>query len=870
MGLKAIVGKIIAQVLNDNFSYLNESLSEKANQSDVNAQIAALAGDSPKGIFATLADLQIAFPTGATGKYIVGTAGGEKHWYIWWNSQWVDGGIYQGIGITDKSVTLSALADDVASPFVGKKVTEVPSQVAENQIAVLFSVDATAINLANAVIDVTYDVYSEDSNVRAYKTKLFTSSSPTAVGIPSKISSETLVKLNTIQSLSFLGQSFTADDNYLQVYLWAMCNDSTKQSIYYYKNVVIKINGQSITPTLVQLYSATSGSIQDITMTLSNQLVTQSSLQQTLSIAKDNSVKTPSVVDGAIIQSKLDPLLFSDFNGFKASQTSAVSGYALHELVFQLPNGYAMTDLMKVIFDFVAFDPNIIAVGSRIYLNNVVTAGGSASGIGFASTFQSNYIKGLLLNYNQIREAIGSTANTYAHVYIYIQLADSTKAIEYYARNGAFYVGNLQATLIDRSVKAYSQAGATLTTIQSLPTRFATYSDLDNKVPTMIDSNITAKTVPYNGYKVVAKTNTVNPTKVQISFAFDISGLGLVNGDSFTFAIDVMSDDSNIIQLASQYFFNNNGTPGGAASGIQLFGATIPYTTPKKTYSFTGSISDSTSKYIHCFLNIIVSDNTKAVTFSLNNIKLTLKGIVYPFISNIYGLYSANSSDVVSFIQYLDSQIALISYVNSLLTGHNINNLYGKVLNILGDSMVHGHTLGFSKTWAYKLGQRNGMTVRDYGINGTCLAGTSNAYGASMATRYTSMDNNADFVGVFGLTNDQVAGIPIGTDNDNTVDTVKGALNILCSGLQTKYPNAKIFFITPYHRSGRDSTYADAMIAICEGKYGIPVFDNYRKGGICWDNAAQVTALTMNDTYHLNEPGQQYASTKYEAFMNAL
>ncbi|WP_438445488.1 SGNH/GDSL hydrolase family protein [Gorillibacterium sp. sgz5001074] len=198
-----------------------------------------------------------------------------------------------------------------------------------------------------------------------------------------------------------------------------------------------------------------------------------------------------------------------------------------------------------------------------------------------------------------------------------------------------------------------------------------------------------------------------------------------------------------------------------------------------------------------------------------------------------------------------------------------INNLTGKTFNILGDSMVHGHTLGFSKTWAYQLAQRNGMTVRDYGINGTCLAGTSNGYGPSMATRYVDMDNTADYIGVFGGTNDQTNSIPIGTDTDSTVDTFKGALNVLCSGLITKYPTAKIFFITPYNRNAVIQDYVDAIIAIC-ATYSIPVFDNYRNGGVCWTNSAHVTALTMNDTYHLNEAGMQYASTKYEAFMNAL
>ncbi|PGZ96934.1 hypothetical protein COE51_16315 [Bacillus pseudomycoides] len=195
--------------------------------------------------------------------------------------------------------------------------------------------------------------------------------------------------------------------------------------------------------------------------------------------------------------------------------------------------------------------------------------------------------------------------------------------------------------------------------------------------------------------------------------------------------------------------------------------------------------------------------------------------------------------------------------------------LNGKTLNILGDDMVHGHTLEFDKAWASILATKNGMTVRDYGVNGTCIAGTSNASGDSMVTRYANMEDSANYIGVFGGTNDQIDAIPIGTDTDSTVDTFKGSLNILCDGLITKYPSAKIFFITPYNHNNDIKDYVDAIKTIC-AKYSIPVFDNYMNGGVCWSNNAQTTALTLGDGYHLNEVGHQYVSTKYEAFIKSL
>ena len=46
---------------------------------------------SPKGVYATLSDLESAYPTGTTGIYVVSADG---HWYYWNGSAWTDGGDY--------------------------------------------------------------------------------------------------------------------------------------------------------------------------------------------------------------------------------------------------------------------------------------------------------------------------------------------------------------------------------------------------------------------------------------------------------------------------------------------------------------------------------------------------------------------------------------------------------------------------------------------------------------------------------------------------------------------------------------------------------------------------------------------------------
>lgn len=57
---------------------------------------------SPKGTYPTLADLEADFPQGSTGIYIVTSNG---NWYYWNSEAWTPGGLYQSMGIDDKSIS---------------------------------------------------------------------------------------------------------------------------------------------------------------------------------------------------------------------------------------------------------------------------------------------------------------------------------------------------------------------------------------------------------------------------------------------------------------------------------------------------------------------------------------------------------------------------------------------------------------------------------------------------------------------------------------------------------------------------------------------------------------------------------------------
>lgn len=82
----------------------------------IEIKVDALASGAPKGVYATVAALQTAFPSGNSNNYIVSADG---KWYYWNGSAWTAGTVYQSMVLADGSVTLKSLA-----PTVGKNIPE--------------------------------------------------------------------------------------------------------------------------------------------------------------------------------------------------------------------------------------------------------------------------------------------------------------------------------------------------------------------------------------------------------------------------------------------------------------------------------------------------------------------------------------------------------------------------------------------------------------------------------------------------------------------------------------------------------------------------------------------------------------------------
>ena len=86
----------------EKFGEVYEQLDTKANIEYVDNKISKVASGSPKGIYSTLNELNIAKPTGDTGIYITTDNG---CWNYWNGNAWVSGGIYQGVKIDYNSIS---------------------------------------------------------------------------------------------------------------------------------------------------------------------------------------------------------------------------------------------------------------------------------------------------------------------------------------------------------------------------------------------------------------------------------------------------------------------------------------------------------------------------------------------------------------------------------------------------------------------------------------------------------------------------------------------------------------------------------------------------------------------------------------------
>ncbi len=196
--------------------------------------------------------------------------------------------------------------------------------------------------------------------------------------------------------------------------------------------------------------------------------------------------------------------------------------------------------------------------------------------------------------------------------------------------------------------------------------------------------------------------------------------------------------------------------------------------------------------------------------------------------------------------------------------------LYGKIINVIGDSYVKNHRRPYQEAWHALVADKYHMTYRNYGRNGRCLVfdRTAEKWGTPMLDYFREMNDTADYVLVIGGHNDA----EYIRNGKGTLAQFETGLDSLCRGLIQKYPSAKLAFVTPW-RVPRDC-FADVvatMVKVC-ARYSIPVFNSAERSGVyVWDpQFRKLYFQGPNDTAHLNAAGHRLFMRKGETFLLGL
>ena len=184
-------------------------------------------------------------------------------------------------------------------------------------------------------------------------------------------------------------------------------------------------------------------------------------------------------------------------------------------------------------------------------------------------------------------------------------------------------------------------------------------------------------------------------------------------------------------------------------------------------------------------------------------------------------------------------------------------------INFLGDSITEGAAASKEEnTFVCLLAKMNNAVVRNYGIGGTRIAraqypSEDPRYDLYFASRVEAMDKDADYVFVFGGTNDYGHGsAPFGKMGDKTVDTFYGAVDYLINELLKYYKKEQLVFMPPLYRIDEVSCnihpLSDFRIAMKEvvDSYGIKYLDLKDKIGPAKDNPYIADGLHPNDKGH--------------------
>lgn len=265
------------------------------------------------------------------------------------------------------------------------------------------------------------------------------------------------------------------------------------------------------------------------------------------------------------------------------------------------------------------------------------------------------------------------------------------------------------------------------------------------------------------------------------------------------------------------------------------------------------------------------------------------------------------SAMVVKNVDYPESYIEY----GTTTTTHKLqkleNELSGKKASFCGDSICAGTSVGdaspiYGKGWAGIIGEKNGMTWQNLGVNGATIAATSSSTGTLIVVNQLAKAySDADYIILEGGCNDfdqmedktdttTMGEMTAVWDDSYKQTTFAGALEHLFYMAVTSHPKAKIGYIIPPIMGRRNWTqyetisyrvYYNLAIDICK-KWGIPYIDLWYESPlnpnltVYYDPSLGTNGNISNGTkcyvdgQHLTEAGYNLISPKIEAWMRTL
>lgn len=221
------------------------------------------------------------------------------------------------------------------------------------------------------------------------------------------------------------------------------------------------------------------------------------------------------------------------------------------------------------------------------------------------------------------------------------------------------------------------------------------------------------------------------------------------------------------------------------------------------------------------------------------------------------------------------------TWLNAQKTGEpytTYNTVFaGKKISVIGDSYMAGSDIkDKSSVWINMFAAKYGMTLNNYGVNGSTISNFAGNKYNPMVDRWEEAfaDDTPDIIIVEGGRNDYNYNVPMGELGTKDKATFKGATAYLISSLKEKFPNALIIGITCWEVGGTKndagyycSDYGRAFIEVCkeQGISYVNAMDSIDMGiYMTSSNFRGRFCIKAGDISHLNEKGMKRVLPVFE------